>query len=93
MAYGERARVHVVPQADELHIVIEDDGPGIPDAERDRVFDPFVRLDRSRSREGGGVGLGLAIARSIMRGHGGDIDLENRAEGGLCVTLRLPRDG
>jgi signal transduction histidine kinase len=93
VAYGERARVRLVPQADELHIIIEDDGPGIPDADHDRVFDPFVRLDESRSREGGGVGLGLAIARSIVRGHGGDIDLENRAEGGLSATLRLPRDG
>ena len=59
----------------------------------ERVFEPFVRLEESRSRETGGIGLGLAIARTIARGHGGDITLANRAEGGLRVTLRLPRVG
>ena len=55
-----------------------------------QVFEPFVRLETSRSRETGGVGLGLAIARSIVRGHGGDIILANRPEGGLRVSVRLP---
>jgi signal transduction histidine kinase len=52
-----------------------------------------VRLEESRSQETGGIGLGMAIARSIVRGHGGDIMLANRAEGGLGVTLRFPRVG
>jgi len=57
------------------------------------VFEPFVRLEASRSRDTGGTGLGLAIARGIVRGHGGDIVLANRAEGGLRVTVALPGAG
>jgi signal transduction histidine kinase len=56
------------------------------------VFAPFVRLEVSRSKDTGGVGLGLAIARSIVRGHGGDIELANRPEGGLRATIRIPAD-
>jgi signal transduction histidine kinase len=56
------------------------------------VFAPFVRLEASRSKDTGGVGLGLAIARSIVRGHGGDIELTNRPEGGLRATIRIPAD-
>jgi signal transduction histidine kinase len=55
----------------------------------ERVFSPFVRLENSRNAATGGVGLGLAIARSIVRNHGGDIALQNRAEGGLRVTISL----
>jgi len=91
VAYGERARVALERAGDELRIVIDDDGPGIPEAEFERVFAPFVRLESSRSLETGGIGLGMAIARSIVRGHGGDIVLANRAGGGLRVTVRLPR--
>ena len=74
-----------------VRIVVEDDGPGIDTAEIDRVFEPFVRLEASRSRETGGAGLGLAIARSIARSHGGEIVLENNNEGGLRAILSLPR--
>jgi signal transduction histidine kinase len=88
--YGDRARVLVDADDAFVRIVIEDNGPGIPDGDLQRVFDPFVRLETSRSRETGGIGLGLAIARSIMRGHGGDAILENRAEGGLRAVLSLP---
>ena len=62
-----------------------------PDLDMGRVFLPFVRLDESRGQETGGIGLGLAIARSIVRGHGGDILLQNRADGGLAATIQLPR--
>jgi signal transduction histidine kinase len=88
--YGARARVSLEPGREEHRIVVDDDGPGIPEEAFERVFEPFVRLEDSRSRETGGIGLGLAIARSIVRGHGGDIRLANREGGGLRVTVALP---
>jgi signal transduction histidine kinase len=91
VAYGGRARVTLEPGAVALRVVIDDDGPGIPEADFERVFAPFVRLEESRSRETGGIGLGMAIARSIVRGHGGDIELANRPEGGLRVVISLPK--
>ena len=90
-AYGGRAAAHIERTGEEICIVVEDEGPGIAEAELERVFEPFVRLETSRSRDTGGSGLGLAIARGIVRGHGGDIRLENRAEGGLRATVALPR--
>jgi signal transduction histidine kinase len=90
VAYGTRARIRLERNAEEIVIIIEDDGPGIPEADVERVFEPFVRLEESRSRETGGVGLGMAIARSIVRGHGGDITLDNRAGGGLSTVIQLP---
>ncbi len=89
--YGGRARLELSETADDHVIEIEDEGPGIPEADFERVFEPFVRLEASRSEETGGIGLGLAIARSIVRDHGGDIGLENRTEGGLRVRVRLPK--
>jgi signal transduction histidine kinase len=90
--YGERARISVTQTAapKEARVVIEDDGPGLPLGDLDRVFEPFVRGEASRSRETGGIGLGLAIARSILRSHGGEIELENREAGGLRVVVTLP---
>lgn len=73
-----------------VEIAVEDDGPGIPEAQRERVFQPFVRLDQSRSRATGGVGLGLTIARDIVLGHGGDLTLDRSRKGGLKATVRLP---
>ena len=88
--YGARARVALVPGEDDIEVTVDDDGPGIPADRLEDVFQPFVRLETSRSKETGGVGLGLAIARSIIRGHGGDIVLENRSSGGLRVVVTLP---
>ena len=88
--YGKRCRVHLESSRGEARIVIEDEGPGIPEDDRERVFEPFVRLEDSRSQETGGIGLGLAIARSIVRAHGGDIRLANRPTGGLAVSVVLP---
>ena len=88
--YGERARVALEPAGDGFWIVIDDDGPGIPEADFERVFAPFVRLEESRSQETGGIGLGMAIARSIVRSHGGDITLANRSGRGLRATIHLP---
>lgn len=90
VTYGDRARVTLDRDGDDWRIMVDDDGPGIPEAEAERVFEPFVRLEESRSRDTGGVGLGLSIARTIARAHGGDVTLANRAEGGLRVTMRLP---
>lgn len=89
--YGRRAEVSLRATADDIVIRIDDEGPGIPEDRHEDVFKPFHRLDVSRSRETGGAGLGLAVARSIVRAHGGDIVLVNRPEGGLRVEVRLPR--
>ncbi|MDX6750502.1 ATP-binding protein [Geminicoccaceae bacterium 1502E] len=73
-----------------VEITVEDDGPGIPKSQREAVFRPFVRLDQSRSRATGGVGLGLTIARDVALGHGGDLRLDQSAQGGLKAIIRLP---
>jgi signal transduction histidine kinase len=89
--YGDRAQVRLVTTPEGLDVVVEDEGPGIPREQQERVFAPFVRLETSRNRTTGGAGLGLAIARTIARSHGGEIIVVNRQEGGLCAILRLPR--
>jgi signal transduction histidine kinase len=89
--YGERATVRLGEEGEAVVIVIEDEGPGAPEEQMERLFQPFVRLEESRSEETGGVGLGLSIARSIVRGHGGDIALANREGGGLRATVTLPK--
>jgi len=88
--YGERARITLRAQDATVHVLIDDDGPGIAADDLERVFEPFTRLETSRSRETGGSGLGLAIARSLIRAHGGEITLVNRPEGGLRATVELP---
>ncbi len=88
--YGKVARVSLVPGRDEVTIFIDDDGPGIPISEKERVFAPFIRLETSRSRETGGAGLGMTIARAAVRSMGGDVVLINRPEGGLRVQVSLP---
>jgi signal transduction histidine kinase len=90
--YGFSANVKLIAEPDYYVAVIEDDGPGIPPDRLEHVFQPFVRLEHSRSNSTGGVGLGLTLARTIVREHGGDVVLENRAEGGLRAILRLPRE-
>ncbi|MBT3071684.1 HAMP domain-containing protein [Rhodomicrobium sp. Az07] len=90
VAYGTHARVTTKLTGSEALIVIEDDGPGIPEDDMEKVFSPFVRLENSRNADTGGMGLGLAIARGIVRFHGGDVILKNRPEGGLRVTIALP---
>jgi signal transduction histidine kinase len=90
--YGERARVSVQADHGGVAVIIDDDGPGIAQDDMARVFDPFVRLETSRSRETGGTGLGLSIAQSIVQAQGGSIRLENRPDGGLRATVTLPMD-
>lgn len=88
--YGREARVCVDRTNGTARIRIRDSGPGIPRSELVRVFDPFYRVETSRSRESGGTGLGLTIARNITEQHGGSISLSNHPEGGLEVALMLP---
>ena len=73
-----------------LEVVVEDDGPGIPEAMYDEAFRPFSRLDESRNQNRKGVGLGLAIARDVARAHGGDVTLDRSDLGGLKATVRVP---
>ena len=89
--YGRTPSVEVQERPGELAIRVLDEGPGMPEADLERAFEPFFRVEASRSRDTGGTGLGLGIARNIARAHGGDITLANRPEGGLEATLALPR--
>jgi len=93
--YGVSADVRAERRGSRLVVVIDDRGPGIPEAEHEKVFAPFYRLEASRSRATGGTGLGLTVAQTIVRAHGGEIALENRPEGGLrqIVTLAAPEGG
>jgi two-component system OmpR family sensor kinase len=89
--YGGSTTVSLAALPDHLTVSIDDNGPGIPEAEMETVFNPFYRLEASRNRETGGFGLGLTVARSVIKGHGGDLVLENRSAGGLRATVTLPR--
>ena len=88
--YGTRARVFAERSGNNLMLRVEDDGPGIPESELERVFEPFYRLESSRNRANGGTGLGLSIARNIVQDHGGTIVCKNRPSGGLEVVVTLP---
>ena len=88
---GTDIDLRVGDDGENVEIRVEDRGPGIPAADIERVFEPYVRLEASRARHTGGTGLGLAIARAIARANGGDIVLESRIGGGLAAVLRLPR--
>jgi len=90
--YGERATIKIEDVGGKITVRILDDGPGIPEDQLERVFEPFYRGEGSRNRETGGTGLGLGIARNIARSHGGDLVLRNREQRGLEATLTLPRD-
>ena len=91
VAYGNKAEVQIAERADGYDVVVEDAGPGIPDNDRQRVFEPFVRLESSRNAATGGTGLGLTLVKAIVEGHGGAIMLENRDGGGLRARMHLPR--
>lgn len=87
---ANRVRVVVEQRADAAVVTVQDDGHGVPAADRERVFERFVRLDEAREREAGGAGLGLAIARELAREQGGDVTLGDGELGGLAATVRLP---
>ena len=88
--YGKRARVAIEQDPQTVRLVIDDDGPGLPDGDLERMFDPFTRGESSRSRNTGGAGMGLPIARTILRRLAGDVGLENRQNGGLRAVVTLP---
>ena len=88
--FGSRARVRVATTANQAVLEVDDDGPGLCEADLERVFEPFVRIETSRSRETGGAGLGLAVCRTLARAHGGDATLMNLPQGGLRARLVLP---
>ena len=88
--FGGRAKARVYAEGGAAVIEVDDEGPGICDTDKERLFEPFFRGERSRSRETGGAGLGLAIVRSVARAHGGDAMLQNRPEGGLRARATLP---
>lgn len=90
LKHGNRVTVALTQNGRFVEIVVDDDGPGIPEARREEAFRPFHRLDEGRNLQVGGVGLGLAIARDIARAHGGEITLGVSELGGLRAALRLP---
>jgi signal transduction histidine kinase len=90
LKYATRVEIEARAIAGTAEIAVRDDGPGIPDDKIESAFAPFVRMEGSRNRETGGVGLGLTIARSIARGHSGDVTLRNRPGGGLEAVVSVP---
>ena len=91
LRYGHRVRAFLERTDDRISVRIKDDGPGIPDEEIKRVFEPFYRCDRSRSENTEGTGLGLSLAKTVIENHGGTVELNNEATSGLTVTVTLPR--
>ncbi len=88
--YGRDVEVHWSVAGRDLEICVTDNGPGIPEEKIEKVLEPYVRLEQSRSRETGGTGLGLSIARSVILAHGGTLALSNQQGGGLCARVTLP---
>ena len=88
--FAEHVNVSAARHNGALTVAVEDDGPGIPEAEREDVFRPFYRIDHARNQDAGSTGLGLAIARDIARIHGGDIALSESPLGGLKAVLKVP---
>ena len=91
VTYAGSAEVCVSSSTDTVVIDICDNGPGIPEEYLERIFEPYFRLETSRNRESGGTGLGLSIARNMVLLNNGTLRLENRAQGGLQVSILLPR--
>ena len=88
--YGSKVDVALAAETGRVVILIEDEGPGIPRSEREKVFEPFYRIGSARDPSTGGVGLGLSVTRSIIWEHGGEINLSSRKGGGLAVRVHLP---
>ncbi|MEP9355152.1 ATP-binding protein [Xanthobacter sp. KR7-65] len=91
LAYGGRADITLLDRGAAVEVQVEDRGPGIPEAERVSVFEPFYRLEPSRNRESGGAGLGLTIVRQMVESHGGSVVISDRPGGGARLTVTLPK--
>lgn len=91
LRYGGAAEITVRDTPAEVRIEVRDHGPGLPEAELERVLAPFYRVEGSRHRDSGGVGLGLSIAHDIVQRHGGRLWLRNAPGGGLLASVALPR--
>ena len=91
-ATATEVSLRVEQNAAETRIVVRDHGPGLPQAELERIFEPFYRVAQSRTRDSGGDGIGLAITARVLDAHGGGASAANAADGGLVVTLWLPRE-
>jgi two-component system osmolarity sensor histidine kinase EnvZ len=88
--FGDEVVIRAAKARKWVIVEVEDDGPGIPESERENVFRPFYRLDHARNQDTGNSGLGLAITRDIARSHGGDVTLGNSSMGGLRAVIRIP---
>ena len=91
--YADGAKLSISRENNEVHIVVEDQGMGIPENQLQSVLRPFYRLEQSRNHDTGGIGLGLSIAENIVKSHGGTLKLSNLADGGLRVNILLPLNG
>ena len=90
LSYGKKVEILAKKTLHNIIIFVDDDGPGIPEKERQNVMKPFYRIDKSRGQNKAGVGLGLSIANDIIRAHGGNISLEKSPLNGLRVKVSLP---
>ena len=88
--YAGHVTIRAGERSDSVEILVDDDGPGIPEDKRTDVFKPFYRIEASRNPGTGGVGLGLSIARDVIQGHGGTVELADSPNGGLRVRISLP---
>ncbi len=88
--HASRTDVSLRRDADTVRIIVDDDGPGIPEDRWEEAFRPFHRLDEGRNLDSGGVGLGLAVSRDMVRSHGGDVTLDHSPLGGLRAVLWIP---
>ena len=90
LLYGQKVFVKIQKSSNRALIIIEDDGPGIPEDEYENVFKPFYKIDKGRADSKSSVGLGLSIASDIIRSHGGNIRLNKSTLNGLEVKIFLP---
>jgi signal transduction histidine kinase len=89
---ASRVDIALADLGDDVVLTVDDDGPGIPESERERVLQRFVRLDESRSRDDGGSGLGLSIVDEVVRAHGGSMSITQSPLGGVRIQVTLPAD-
>tara|TARA_B110000263_G_C14801971_1_gene282441 strand:- start:8 stop:511 length:504 start_codon:yes stop_codon:yes gene_type:complete len=90
LKYGDKVNIVLNKTKNNIHIFVDDNGPGIKENERNNVFKPFYKIDKSRNESKSSVGLGLSIASDIIKSHGGNIFLETSPEKGLRVKISLP---